>query len=73
MRLALRRLLAVFLVAAGLFGGWELCTDCRSLGVGSDRDLTGDREGGLLEGPQFGYRGRTGRRRLCKARDCRES
>ena len=38
-------------------------TDCRSLGVGSDRDLTGYRQGGLLEGPQLGYRGRTGGRR----------
>jgi len=38
-------------------------TDCRSLGVGSDRDLSDDRRGGLLGGPQFGYRGRAGGRR----------
>ena len=60
--------------ACGLAGGRRLVrrygnysTDCRSLGMGSDRDLTGYRQGGLLEGPQLGYRGRTGGRRAVQS------
>src|SRR6476646_8898238 len=44
--------------ACGLAGGRRLVrrygnysTDCRSLGVGSDRDLSDDLRGGLLGGP----------------------
>jgi hypothetical protein len=62
MRVAFRRLLAVLLVAAGLFGGTGITAPTAGALVGSDRDLTGYRQGGLLEGPQLGYRGRTGGR-----------
>lgn len=56
--------------ACGLAGGRRLArscgncgTDCRSPGVGSDRDLAGYRPGGLLERPQLAYRGPAGGRR----------
>ena len=68
MRVALRRLLAVLLVAAGLFGGTGITAPtAAALGWGAIAISPDTGRGGLLEGPQLGYRGRTGGRRLVQS------